>query len=114
MFHASNAYWLETVRVASRRLKTNTVSATAFRGFGGPQGMIAIERAIDAIARERGLDPLDVRIANFYRPGGDVTPYTQVVDDLETLPTMIRELEATSDYRARRREIAAFNARARS
>ena len=111
MFHASNAYWLETVRVASRRLKTNTVSATAFRGFGGPQGMIAIERAIDAIARERGLDPLDVRIANFYRPGGDVTPYTQVVDDLETLPTMIRELEATSDYRARRREIAAFNAK---
>ena len=111
MFHASNAYWLETVQVASRRLKTNTVSDTAFRGFGGPQGMIAIERAIDAIARERGLDPLDVRIANFYRPGGDITPYTQVVDDLETLPTMIRELEASSDYRARRREIAEFNAK---
>ncbi len=110
MFHASNTYWLETVRIASRRLKTNTVSNTAFRGFGGPQGMIAIERVIDAIARERGLDPLDVRKANFYRPGGDQTPYNQTVEDLETLPAMIAELEASSDYRARRAAIAKFNA----
>ena len=100
----------EDVRIASRRLKTNTVSNTAFRGFGGPQGMIAIERVIDAIARERGLDPLDVRKANFYRPGGDQTPYNQKVEDLETLPAMIAELEASSDYRARREAIAAFNA----
>ena len=64
--------------------------------------MIAIERVIDAIARERGLDPLDVRKANFYRPGGDQTPYNQTVEDLETLPAMIEELEASSDYRARR------------
>jgi len=111
MFHASNTYWLETVRIASRRLKTNTVSNTAFRGFGGPQGMIAIERVIDAIARERGLDPLDVRKANFYRPGGDQTPYNQTVEDLETLPAMIAELEASSDYRERRAAIRAFNAR---
>ena len=110
MFHASNTYWLETVRIASRRLKTNTVSNTAFRGFGGPQGMIAIERVIDAIARERGLDPLDVRKANFYRPGGDRTPYNQTVEDLETLPAMIAELEASSDYRARRAAIEKFNA----
>jgi xanthine dehydrogenase large subunit len=110
MFHASNTYWLETVRIASRRLKTNTVSNTAFRGFGGPQGMIAIERVIDAIARERGLDPLDVRKANFYRPGGDRTPYNQTVEDLETLPAMIAELEGSSDYRARRAAIRAFNA----
>src|SRR5277367_901567 len=110
MFHASNTYWLETVRIASRRLKTNTVSNTAFRGFGGPQGMIAIERVIDAIARERGLDPLDVRKVNFYRPGGDQTPYNQKVEDLETLPAMIAELEASSDYRARRAAIAKFNA----
>ncbi|MFZ0210616.1 MAG: xanthine dehydrogenase molybdopterin binding subunit [Roseiarcus sp.] len=110
MFHASNTYWLETVRIASRRLKTNTVSNTAFRGFGGPQGMIAIERVIDAIARERGVDPLDVRKANFYRPGGDRTPYNQTVEDLETLPAMIAELEASSDYRARRAAIAKFNA----
>src|SRR5271163_5239604 len=110
MFHASNTYWLETVRIASRRLKTNTVSNTAFRGFGGPQGMIAIERVIDAIARERGLDPLDVRKANFYRPGGDRTPYNQQVEDLETLPSVVAELETSSEYRARRRAIAAFNA----
>ena len=81
MFHASNAYWLPEARIASRRLKTNTVSNTAFRGFGGPQGMVAIERVIDAIARERGLDPLDVRKANLYRPGGDQTPYNQTVED---------------------------------
>jgi xanthine dehydrogenase large subunit len=110
MFHASNTYWLPTVRIASRRLKTNTVSNTAFRGFGGPQGMLAIERVIDGIARERGLDPLDVRKANFYRPGGDQTPYNQTVDDLETLPAVIAELEASSDYRARRGAIGAFNA----
>ena len=109
MFHAGNAYWLETVNIASRRLKTNTVSNTAFRGFGGPQGMIAIERVIDAIARERGLDPLDVRCANFLRPGGDVTPYGQTLDDLDTLSGIVRELEASSNYRARRAEIARFN-----
>ena len=67
MFHADNCYWLPDVHIGSRRLKTNTVSNTAFRGFGGPQGMIAIERVMDAIARERGLDPLDVRKANFLR-----------------------------------------------
>ena len=111
MFHAANAYWLPDVKVASRRLKTNTVSNTAFRGFGGPQGMLAwIERVMDAIAHERGTDPLDVRKANFYRPGGDKTPFGQVVDDMTTLPAMIEELEESSDYRARRRRIEAFNA----
>src|SRR5208282_6138819 len=69
MFHAGNGYWLPHASIGSRRLKTNTVSNTAFRGFGGPQGMIAIERAMDAVARERGLDPLDVRKANVLRPG---------------------------------------------
>src|SRR5208282_6139921 len=60
--------------------------------------------------RERGLDPLDVRKANFYRAGGDRTPYGQQVEDIETLPALIEELEASSDYRARRRAIEAFNA----
>ncbi len=69
MFHADNAYFLPDYRIHTRRLKTNTVSNTAFRGFGGPQGMLAIERVIDAIAWERGLDPLDVRKANLYGPG---------------------------------------------
>ncbi len=111
MFHAGNAYWLPDVHIASKRLKTNTVSNTAFRGFGGPQGMLAIERVMDAIAHERGLDPLDVRKANFYRAGADKTPYGQVVEDLDTLPGMIGELEASSDYRARRKAIEAFNAK---
>jgi len=111
MFHAANAYWLPDVKVASRRLKTNTVSNTAFRGFGGPQGMLAIERVMHAIAHQRGLDPLDVRKANFYRPGGDKTPFGQIVEDLDTLPSMIEELEVSSDYRARRKAIDAFNAK---
>ncbi len=111
MFHASNSYWLPDVRIGSKRLKTNTVSNTAFRGFGGPQGMIAIERAMDAVARERGLDPLDVRKANFYRLGADRTPYGQQVEDLETLSALVEDLEASSDYRARRREIREFNAK---
>jgi xanthine dehydrogenase large subunit len=113
MFHAANAYWLPDVKVASRRLKTNTVSNTAFRGFGGPQGMLTIERVMEAIARERGLDPLDVRKANFYRAGADKTPFGQTVEDTETLPALIEELEISSDYRARRRQIAAFNAASR-
>ena len=69
MFHAGNGYWLPDVSIVTRRLKTNTVSNTAFRGFGGPQGMVAIERVMDAIARERGLDPLDVRKANLFAGG---------------------------------------------
>jgi xanthine dehydrogenase large subunit len=113
MFHAANAYWLPDVKIASRRLKTNTVSNTAFRGFGGPQGMVTIERVMHAIAHERGLDPLDVRKANFYRPGADLTPFGQKVDDIETLPALVEELEASCDYRGRRRAISEFNARSR-
>ncbi|RBP09146.1 xanthine dehydrogenase molybdenum binding subunit apoprotein [Roseiarcus fermentans] len=109
MFHAGNGYWLPDVAIGTRRLKTNTVSNTAFRGFGGPQGMIAIERVMDAIARERHLDPLDVRKANLLRAGLDRTPYGQAVEDFETQRLMIEELERTSAYRARRAEIAAFN-----
>jgi xanthine dehydrogenase large subunit len=111
MFHSANSYWLPECRIASKRLKTNTVSNTAFRGFGGPQGMVTMERVMDAIAHERGLDPLDVRKANFYRPGGDKTPYGQTVEDTTTLNEIVDELEQSSDYRARRKEIAAFNAR---
>ena len=110
MFHAGNGYWLPDVAIATKRLKTNTVSNTAFRGFGGPQGMIAIERVMDAIARERGLDPLDVRKANLLRPGFVRTPYNQTVEDHESQRAIIDELEASSDYRARRARIAAFNA----
>jgi len=110
MFHAGNGYWLPDVSIVTRRLKTNTVSNTAFRGFGGPQGMIAIERVMDAIARERGLDPLDVRKANLLRAGAERTPYGQAVEDYETQRAIIEELEVSSDYRSRRERIAALNA----
>jgi xanthine dehydrogenase large subunit len=111
MFHSDNAYFLPESRVNTRRVKTNTVSNTAFRGFGGPQGMMAIERVIDAIAWELGLDPLDVRRANLYGPGRDVTPYGQTVEDHDVAPALIEQLERSSNYRGRRKEIAAFNAR---
>jgi xanthine dehydrogenase large subunit len=110
MFHSDNAYWLPEVHVGSRRLKTNTVSNTAFRGFGGPQGMLAIEHVMDRIAWATGRDPLDVRYANLYRPGANVTPFGMEVEETDTLHALIRLLEETSDYRVRRREIAAFNA----
>ena len=109
MFHATNAYFAPSAHVGSRRLKTNTVSNTAFRGFGGPQGMLAIERAMDAIAHATGRDALDVRKANLYGPGRDTTPYGMKVDEAEGLAALVGELEASSDYRQRRRDIAAFN-----
>jgi xanthine dehydrogenase large subunit len=111
MFHADNTYFLSQNRIHSRRVKTNTVSNTAFRGFGGPQGMLAIERVIDVIAWNLGLDPLDVRKANLYRAGCDVTPYGQTVEDHDVALRLIEQLERSSNYCQRRKEIEAFNAR---
>jgi xanthine dehydrogenase large subunit len=111
MFHADNAYFLPEFKILTRRVKTNTVSNTAFRGFGGPQGIMAIERVIDIIAWDRGLDPLDVRKANLYGPGRQVTPYGQTVEDYDIAAPLIDELERTSSYRARRKEIRSFNER---
>lgn len=110
MFHSDNAYFLPAVSIAGHRVKTHTVSNTAFRGFGGPQGVLAIEDIIDRIARETGLDALDVRKGNLYREEGErnVTHYGQRVEQ-EVLPQLIERLERTSDYRARREEISAFN-----
>jgi xanthine dehydrogenase large subunit len=111
MFHADNGYYLENVEIESYRCKTNRVSNTAFRGFGGPQGMMGIEDALDAIARHLGKDPLDIRKANLYgATPRDVTPYHMTVED-NILPELIDELERSSDYRARRAEITAFNQR---
>ncbi|MGK2910356.1 MAG: xanthine dehydrogenase molybdopterin binding subunit, partial [Sphingobium sp.] len=110
MFHSDNCYWLPNVEIISERLKTNTVSATAFRGFGGPQGMFAIERIMDDVATRIGRDPLDVRIANLYRPGCDTTPYGMTVAD-NIAPQIIARLRADARYDARCAEIAAFNAR---
>jgi xanthine dehydrogenase large subunit len=108
--HFDNAYWLPDVAVHGYAARTNTQSNTAFRGFGGPQGAIAIEYLLDGVARRLGLDPLDVRRANFYgRQTQNVTPYGQVVGD-NILHELVDELAASSDYRARRAAIAAFNA----
>lgn len=109
LFHADNAYFYPHVRLQSHPMKTNTVSNTAFRGFGGPQGVIAAERMIEEIAYALGRDPLDIRKANFYGgPGRDVTPYHQRVED-NILERLVGELEESADYRQRRAEIIEFN-----
>lgn len=109
LFHADNAYFYPNVRLHSHPMKTNTVSNTAFRGFGGPQGVVAAERMIEEIAYATGQDPLDVRKANFYGDKGrNLTPYHQEVED-NILNRLIDELEDTADYRKRRAEIVAFN-----
>ncbi|MFO1201409.1 MAG: xanthine dehydrogenase molybdopterin binding subunit [Tabrizicola sp.] len=159
MLHADNCYHLAHVRIESHRLKTNTCSATAYRGFGGPQGMVGIERVMDHVAFVVGREPLEVRKANFYRgmatPGGasppgppedisgrrmgsskggevdlssrgaalpvgshevasdgrvQTTPYQMPVEDFIG-HELVAELERTSDYRARKAEIAEWNAR---
>ena len=110
MFHADSSYYYPDAMIHSRRLKTHTCSNTAFRGFGGPQGMLAAERMMDALAIRLGVDPLDLRKRNFYRDGRDVTPYGMKVEEHATLHAIVDELEQSSDYRRRREEIAAFNA----
>jgi xanthine dehydrogenase large subunit len=110
IFHTDNAYYLDTFDILSIRAKTNTQSNTAFRGFGGPQGIIAIEYVIDDIARKLGKDPLEVRKANFYgKTERNVTPYQMTVED-NVIHELVGQLEETSDYQKRRAEIDAFNA----
>ncbi len=108
--HIDNCYFLEHVRVVSHRCKTHTVSNTAFRGFGGPQGMLVIEAAIDAIARRLGKDPLAVRRLNFYGISDrNITHYQMPVED-NIIAELVAQLEQSSDYQARRQSIAAANA----
>ncbi|MES1998464.1 MAG: xanthine dehydrogenase molybdopterin binding subunit [Pseudomonadota bacterium] len=110
MFHADNCYFLEHVQIVSHRCKTHTVSNTAFRGFGGPQGMMLIEAALDDIARHLSLDPLSVRQVNFY--GDDtrnLTPYHMLVEHNLT-HLIVDDLVASSDYLRRRQALAEFNA----
>ncbi len=107
--HFDNAYFLGDVAIDAYSVKTNTQSNTAFRGFGGPQGALAIEYIIDNIARERGLDPLEVRKVNFYgREERNTTPYGQTVKD-NVIHELVAELESSSNYRARRAAVSAFN-----
>jgi xanthine dehydrogenase large subunit len=109
VMHTDNCYWLPNVRIVSHRCKTNTQSNTAFRGFGGPQGMLGSEHVLDEIARHLDRDPLAVRRANFYAPGRDVTPYGMRVEDF-VADRLFDELERSSDYPRRRAAIRAWNA----
>ncbi|MCT4703792.1 xanthine dehydrogenase molybdopterin binding subunit [Enterobacteriaceae bacterium H20N1] len=109
MFHADNAYYLGDVLITGYRCRTNLASNTAYRGFGGPQGMVAIEQIMDHIARELGLDPLEVRKRNYYGEAErNVTHYHQKVEH-NILPEITRQLEQSAGYEMRRAEIAAFN-----
>ena len=110
LFHCDNAYFYPAVRAVSTPLYTNTVSNTAFRGFGGPQGMVGAERIIEEVAFALGKDPLEIRKRNFY--GNDtrnITPYHQKVED-NIVHRIVAELEESADYAGRRRAIAEFNA----
>ena len=110
MFHSDNAYYLGDATINGHRCKTNLASNTAYRGFGGPQGMVAIEEIMDAVARELGKDPLEVRKRNYYgKTERNVTHYYQTVEH-NMLEEMTAELEASSEYARRREEIRAFNA----
>jgi len=109
MFHSDNAYYLDQALITGNRCKTNKVSNTAFRGFGGPQGIITIEGIMDDIARSIQRDPLDVRKANLYADNGrDITPYFQTLEQ-NNLLELIERVEERSNYRQRRIEIAEFN-----
>jgi len=112
VMHADNAYAIANMTITSTMCKTNTPSNTAFRGFGGPQGMMGIERVLDHIAHDLGLDPFEVRQANFYpdHDSGDhrITPYGQVVKD-GIIQDLTTRLAKTSRYHDRRQEIAAWN-----
>ncbi|WP_186419017.1 xanthine dehydrogenase molybdopterin binding subunit [Bosea sp. CS1GBMeth4] len=109
LFHMDNCYFYPAVRARSEPLRTHTVSNTAFRGFGGPQGMVGAERLIEEVAYATGLDPLDVRKRNLYGgEGRTVTPYHQPVEDM-IAAEVIDDLEHSCDYRARQAAIRAFN-----
>ncbi|MEK6216947.1 MAG: xanthine dehydrogenase molybdopterin binding subunit, partial [Boseongicola sp.] len=118
MLHADNAYFIPNMRIESHRLKTNTQSGTAFRGFGGPQGMVGIERVLDHVAHTLGRDPVEIRQLNYYRAASAIasgegdpqtTPYDMPVEDF-VLHEMTDHLVKTSDYKARRDAVRAWNA----
>jgi len=109
LFHADNAYALEHVRLVGEAVRTNKVSNCAFRGFGGPQGMLVIEQVMERIAIATGLDPLQVRRRNFYADDtGSRTPYDQQVEDFR-LGWMVDDLAARAELSARQQQVAAFN-----
>jgi xanthine dehydrogenase large subunit len=109
VFHIDNCYFLEHVKITSLRCKTHTQSNTAFRGFGGPQGMIVIEAIMGDVARHLGLDALDVRRRNFYGTiDRNVTPYQMTVTD-NIIESLTAQLAMTSRYLERKAEISQWN-----
>jgi xanthine dehydrogenase large subunit len=109
--HIDNTYWIPNARVAGRVAKTNTVSNTAFRGFGGPQGMLVIEDILGRVAPKLGLDPMELRERNFYQPDqGQTTPYGQLVTQADRISTVWHQVQENAGIADRGREIAAFNA----
>ncbi len=109
LFHADNAYHLPNARVVGRACKTNNCSHTAFRGFGGPQGMIMIEDALDRVARALSLPPHVVRERNFYREG-HTTHYEQPVGQADRIERIWADLKESAEYERRYAEIEAANA----
>ncbi|RXZ51224.1 xanthine dehydrogenase molybdopterin binding subunit [Agromyces fucosus] len=107
--HIDNAYWIPNVHAYGRIAKTNKTSQTAFRGFGGPQGVFLIEDILGRVAPVLGIDPAEIRRKNMYRPGQS-TPYGQLVKDADRLEAIWQRLVDESDFDERRAEIAAFNA----
>ncbi len=109
LFHADNCYWYPDVALICYPCRTNKVSNTAYRGFGGPQGMVPAERIIEEVAFAVGKDPLEIRKLNFYgKTENNITPYHQTVED-NVIHEIVADLEKTADYAGRRAEIAAFN-----
>jgi len=112
LFHIDNAYYVPALRVEGRVAKTNNVSHTAFRGFGGPQGMVVIEEIVDRVARTLGRRPEAVREVNLYRGAGETntTHYGQELGD-ERIPAIFAALAAKTELAARRAAIAEANAK---
>ncbi|MEU9099933.1 xanthine dehydrogenase molybdopterin binding subunit [Streptomyces sp. NPDC048361] len=109
--HIDNTYWIPNARVAGRIAKTNTVSNTAFRGFGGPQGMLVIEDILGRVAPQLGMDAMELRERNFYQPGrGQTTPYGQLVTQADRISAVWEQVKEDGSLADRKREIAAFNA----
>jgi xanthine dehydrogenase large subunit len=113
LFHLDNAYFIPALCFTGRVARTNFPSNTAFRGFGGPQGMFVVEEVLNRAAERLGLDSAEVRERNLYREAPrDITPYGQRVLD-NRLRRIHAELMASSDYARRRAEVEAFNAASR-
>ena len=109
LFHCDNAYFLPNLEATGRVCRTHKTSQTAFRGFGGPQAMVAIEDILSQAAQRLSIGADEIRERNFYREG-QTTHYGQLVADAERIGTIWRQLKGSSDFDARRAEVAAFNA----